>query len=109
MVRDLSVACGRQVRIETEGKNTELDRTLLEAINDPLTHLVRNAIDLDIQGPERRVELGKPAEGVLNASRSVRRRTGDHRNRRRCAGIDAEPIRKKAVERGAITAAQRRA
>jgi hypothetical protein len=65
VVRDVSVACGKQVRIETEGKDTELDRTLLEAINDPLTHLVRNAIDHGIEQPDRRLEAGKPAEGLL--------------------------------------------
>jgi two-component system chemotaxis sensor kinase CheA len=106
VVRDVSVACGKQVRIETEGKNTELDRTLLEAINDPLTHLVRNAIDHGIELPERRVELGKPTEGVLtlralHEGGQVTIEISDDG-----AGIDAERIRKKAVERGAITAEQ---
>ena len=106
VVRDVSVACGKQVRIETDGKNTELDRTLLEAINDPLTHLVRNAIDHGIELPERRVELGKPAEGVLtlralHEGGQVTIEIADDG-----AGIDAERIRKKAVERGAITAEQ---
>lgn len=106
VVRDVSVACGKQVRIETEGKNTELDRTLLEAINDPLTHLVRNAIDHGIELPERRIELGKPAEGVLtlralHEGGQVTIEIADDG-----AGIDAERIRKKAVERGTITAEQ---
>ncbi len=78
VVRDVSVACGKQVRIETEGKDTELDRTLLEAINDPLTHLVRNAIDHGIEQPERRRELGKPPEGRVEAARPARRRPGHY-------------------------------
>jgi two-component system chemotaxis sensor kinase CheA len=106
VVRDVSVACGKQVRIETEGKNTELDRTLLEAINDPLTHLVRNAIDHGIELPEQRLELGKPAEGVLtlralHEGGQVTIEIADDGG-----GIDAERIRKKAVERGIITAEQ---
>jgi two-component system chemotaxis sensor kinase CheA len=106
VVRDVSVACGKQVRIEAEGKNTELDRTLLEAINDPLTHLVRNAIDHGIELPEQRLELGKPAEGVLtlralHEGGQVTIEIADDGG-----GIDAERIRKKAVERGTITAEQ---
>ena len=65
VVRDVSVACGKQVRVETEGKETELDRTLLEAMNDPLTHLVRNAIDHGVESPEKRAAAGKSAEGLL--------------------------------------------
>jgi two-component system, chemotaxis family, sensor kinase CheA len=106
VVRDVSVACGKQVRIDAEGKNTELDRTLLEAINDPLTHLVRNAIDHGIELPARRVELGKPAEGLLtlralHEGGQVTIEISDDG-----AGIDAERIRRKALERGAITAEQ---
>lgn len=106
VVRDVSVTCGKQVRIETEGKSTELDRTLLEAINDPLTHLVRNAIDHGIELPARRLELGKPAEGLLtlralHEGGQVTIEIADDG-----AGIDAERIRKKALERGAITAEQ---
>ncbi|HEU5109568.1 MAG TPA: Hpt domain-containing protein, partial [Micromonosporaceae bacterium] len=65
VVRDLSQACGKQVRLAMVGKETELDRSLLEAVKDPLTHLVRNAIDHGIERPEVRVAQGKPAEGVL--------------------------------------------
>jgi two-component system, chemotaxis family, sensor kinase CheA len=106
VVRDVSVACGKQVRIETEGKNTELDRTLLEAINDPLTHLVRNAIDHGIELPARRVELGKPPEGLLtlralHEGGQVTIEVSDDG-----AGIDTDRIRKEALERGAITAEQ---
>ena len=65
LVRDVAAACGREVRLEMEGIDTELDRTVIEAIRDPLTHLVRNAIDHGIEVPETRVARGKPAEGRL--------------------------------------------
>ena len=65
MVRDISAALGRQVRIEMIGQDTELDRGLLEAIKDPLTHLIRNAIDHGIEPPTVRQRLGKPAPGSV--------------------------------------------
>ena len=61
LVRDLGLACGREVRLELEGRETELDKTILEAIKDPLTHVVRNAIDHGIESPKARVAAGKPA------------------------------------------------
>ena len=54
VVRDLATACGKQVRIEMEGKEIELDRTIIEAIKDPLTHIVRNSVDHGIEAPEVR-------------------------------------------------------
>jgi two-component system chemotaxis response regulator CheB len=60
IVRDLALACDKQVRIAMEGEETELDKTLIEAIRDPLTHVVRNAIDHGIETPEARVAAGKP-------------------------------------------------
>ncbi len=65
VVRDLSAACGKAVRIEMEGKETELDKTIIEAIKDPLTHIVRNSVDHGIENSETRVAAGKPAEGCL--------------------------------------------
>jgi two-component system chemotaxis sensor kinase CheA len=65
VVRDLAVACGKQVRIDLDGQETELDRTIVEAIRDPLTHLVRNAVDHGIEPPAERLARGKPAEGRL--------------------------------------------
>ena len=64
-VRDLARSCGKDVRLEMEGQDTELDRTIMEAIRDPLTHLVRNAIDHGIETPEIRQRLGKNACGKL--------------------------------------------
>src|SRR3954465_12898417 len=65
VVRDLGANCGKQVSLTMVGKETELDRTLLEAVKDPLTHLVRNGVDHGREGPGDRVPAGKPAEGVL--------------------------------------------
>jgi two-component system, chemotaxis family, sensor kinase CheA len=64
-VRDVAMNCGKQVRIEMEGQETELDKTVIEAIKDPLTHLVRNSVDHGIETPEIRLAAGKPAEGLL--------------------------------------------
>ncbi len=65
VVRDLAMNCGKEIRIEMEGKETELDKTLVEAIKDPLTHLVRNSVDHGIETPEVRQSKGKSPEGVL--------------------------------------------
>ena len=66
MVRDLAATCHREVSLELAGGETELDRGLLEAVKDPLTHLVRNAVDHGIEPPDERVAAGKPAKGVLS-------------------------------------------
>ena len=65
IVRDLSLACGKKVRFEMEGESTELDKTLIEAIRDPLTHMIRNAVDHGIEPPQVRSARGKPEEGRL--------------------------------------------
>ena len=65
VVRDLALNCGKQIRIEMAGKETELDKTLIEAIKDPLTHLVRNSVDHGIEAPEVRQANGKSPEGIL--------------------------------------------
>src|SRR5581483_812678 len=65
IVRDLSIELGKQISLTMEGADTELDRTILEAIKDPLTHLVRNSIDHGLETPETRIAAGKLPEGVL--------------------------------------------
>jgi two-component system chemotaxis sensor kinase CheA len=105
-VRDVALACGKQVGIEMEGKETELDKTIIEAIKDPLTHLVRNSVDHGIELPEDRVKLGKDRSGrlVLRAfheSGQVNIEISDDG-----AGLNPERIRKKALERGLITPEQ---
>jgi two-component system chemotaxis sensor kinase CheA len=65
VVRDLAVQFGKQVRVEMDGSETELDKTIIEAIKDPLTHIIRNAVDHGIELPSKGVEAGKPPEGRL--------------------------------------------
>jgi two-component system, chemotaxis family, sensor kinase CheA len=106
VVRDLARTCGRHVRLEMEGRETELDRSVLEAIKDPLTHLVRNAVDHGIESDEVRAAHGKPAEGVLklrayHEAGQVHLEIIDDG-----AGIDPQKIAEKAVERGIVTQAQ---
>jgi two-component system chemotaxis sensor kinase CheA len=104
MVRDLSQALGRRVRLEMEGQETELDKSLLEAIKDPLTHAVRNAMDHGIEPPDVRQTAGKDPEGMLKLRAS---QEGSHvviEISDDGAGIAVEKIRQKAIERGLITA-----
>lgn len=65
IVRDMAIACHKSVSIEMDGQETELDKTIVEAIRDPLTHMIRNAVDHGIELPDRRIAAGKPAEGRL--------------------------------------------
>ncbi len=105
-VRDVATMCGKQVRIEMEGKETELDKTIVEAIKDPLTHIVRNSVDHGIEKPEKRVAVGKPAEGRLllrayhEGGQVIIEISDDG------GGLDSEKIRRKAVEKGLITPEQ---
>ena len=103
VVRDLAVSCGKQVQIEMNGADTELDKTIIEAIKDPLTHIVRNTIDHGIELPEQRVRAGKPVEGRLSLRAfheggQVNIEVSDDG-----AGIDMERVKRKAVERGTIS------
>jgi two-component system, chemotaxis family, sensor kinase CheA len=105
-VRDVALACGKQVVIEMEGKETELDKTIIEAIKDPLTHLVRNSVDHGIESPEARARAGKDATGrvMLRASHE-----GGQVHIEICddgAGLDSERIRQKAVGKGLVSAEQ---
>lgn len=106
VVRDLSLACGKQVELEMEGGDTELDRTLLDAIRDPLTHIVRNSVDHGLETPEARMAAGKAAAGKLylrayHEGGQVNVEISDDG-----AGIDKEKVRAKALEKGLITAEQ---
>ena len=100
LVHDVASACGKRVRLETLGDRTELDRALVEALKDPLTHLVRNAIDHGIEDPSARARAGKPEEGVLRLTAfeeggSVRLELADDG-----AGMSVERIREQAIARG---------
>ncbi len=103
MVRDLSQSLGRRVSLKMEGQETELDKSLLEAIKDPLTHAVRNALDHGIEPPAVRQAAGKDPEGLLTL-RAVQE--GSHviiEISDDGAGIAVEKVRSKAIERGLIT------
>ncbi len=106
VVRDVAMGCGKQVLIEMDGKETELDRSLLEAIKDPLTHIVRNSVDHGIELPDQRVARGKRPEGHLKlracheGGQVMIEITDDG------AGIDRGRVKNKALERGLITSQQ---
>jgi len=104
VVRDLAMALGKEVRVATEGDETELDRSIIEAIKDPLTHLVRNAVDHGIETPAEREAAGKPAEGLITirASHEGGRVTIQIQDDGR--GIDLDKVRARAVERGLLRA-----
>ncbi len=106
LVRDLAMTCGKQVRLVMEGHDTELDKTILEAIRDPLIHMIRNAIDHGIEPPVERKRLDKPPDGRLQlhayheGGNVIVTITDDG------AGIDPERIRAKAQQAGLLAPAQ---
>ncbi|WP_223524203.1 hybrid sensor histidine kinase/response regulator [Pseudomonas sp. BF-RE-24] len=100
MVRDLGRSLGKQVRLEIEGEKTQVDRDVLEKLEAPLTHLLRNAVDHGIESPELRILAGKPAEGLIRLRAShqagllVLELADDG------AGVDLDRVRRSIVERG---------
>jgi len=106
IVRDLSVGCGKQVAVEMEGAETELDKTILEAIKDPLTHMIRNAVDHGIELPAVRTAAGKPPEGRLllrafHEGGQVNIEVSDDG-----AGIATEKLKARAIAKGIVVAEQ---
>ena len=102
LVRDLAHASGKKIRVVMEGEETELDRSLVEAIRDPLTHIIRNSIDHGIEEPGQRVSKGKPEEGLLSLTA---RHAGGRvviEIRDDGAGIDIERVRARAVAQGLV-------
>ncbi|MGC3999645.1 MAG: chemotaxis protein CheA [Anaeromyxobacter sp.] len=102
VVHDLAAELGKEVVLETEGADTELDKTVIERLVDPLVHLIRNACDHGLEQPAARVAAGKPARGTvrLSASHSGGSVLIDIQDDGR--GLDPERIRAKAVENGEI-------
>ena len=106
LVRDTAHACGKVVRLDMDGAGTELDKTIIEAIKDPLTHLVRNSCDHGIETAEERVRAGKPAHGVLSLKAyheggQVNIEVADDG-----AGVDVSRVKVKALEKGLIRVEQ---
>ncbi|MEO1924337.1 MAG: response regulator [Nautiliaceae bacterium] len=103
LVRDLARELGKKVRLIIEGEDTELDKSIIEEIGDPLVHMIRNAIDHGIEPPEERKAKGKPEEGTIwlrayNEGNMIVIEIKDDGR-----GIDPEAIKKKAIEKGIIT------
>jgi len=104
IVRDLATNLGKQVELVMEGGDTELDKTVIDQLSDPLVHLIRNAVDHGIEAPAQRLAAGKPEQGTvvlsaLHAGAHVLIRVRDDG-----AGLDREAIRARAVDRGVVSA-----
>jgi len=104
LVREVAAMTGKPVRLVTEGENTEVDKTVIERLADPLTHMIRNAIDHGLESPEKRAAAGKPAEGVVKLA-------AFHRSGRIVievsddgGGINRERVKSIAIEKGLIAA-----
>ena len=106
MVRDLGVELGKRVRLEMQGEETELDRTLNEAIRAPMTHLVRNAIDHGLETEAKRLAAGKTAEGTLTLRAYHEGGQVNIEIEDDGSGIDGAAVEQRAVERGLISAEQ---
>jgi two-component system chemotaxis sensor kinase CheA len=102
-VRDLSHRLGKEVDLDVQGADVELDRTVIEAMGDPLSHLVRNAIDHGLEDPKTREAAGKPARGRLTLSARRERDKVVVDVADDGSGLDAERLRKKAVSSGAMS------
>jgi two-component system chemotaxis sensor kinase CheA len=104
LVREVAAMTGKPVRLVTEGEGTEVDKTVIERLADPLTHMIRNAIDHGLESPEKRAAAGKPAEGVVKLA-------AFHRSGRIVievsddgGGINRERVKGIAIEKGLIGA-----
>ncbi|WP_352419623.1 chemotaxis protein CheA [Proteiniborus sp.] len=103
MVRDLAKELGKEIELEMSGEETEVDRTIIDEIGDPLIHLIRNSLDHGIESPEIRKERGKTATGVIklkaypDGNNVVIELEDDG------AGIDIEKVKRKAVDKGLLT------
>lgn len=104
IVREAASVTGKSARLRIEGEMTEIDKTVVEQLAEPLTHMIRNAVDHGLESPERRLEAGKSAEGQISLSAA-------HRSGRVIievsddgAGINREKVRQIAVEKGLISA-----
>lgn len=104
IVRDVSQDLGKRVRLIMEGQSTELDRTIIESIKDPLTHIVRNSIDHGIEGPEKRRAAGKAEEGLLSLRAYHEGGQVNIEIMDDGGGINIERVKAKAVAQNLITA-----
>ena len=106
VVRDLSARLGKKIELEMRGETTEVDKTVIEELGDPLTHMIRNSLDHGIESPEERLAAGKPEQGTITLS-------AEHRSGRILIqvsddgrGIDRDRVLEKARERGIVAEGQ---
>lgn len=107
MVRNVSKELNKRIRLNMEGKETELDRTVIDEIGDPLVHLLRNSMDHGIETPEKRKQLGKPEEGTIDLKAY---HSGNHvyiEIKDDGAGINREKVLNKAIKNGLINESDR--
>ncbi|WP_443019291.1 chemotaxis protein CheA [Sphingomonas sp. 22R3R2A-7] len=104
MLRDLSAETGKDIRLETTGETTEIDKGVIEKIGDPLTHMIRNAVDHGIESAAVRLAAGKPAEGTIRLSAEQRGARILVRVADDGGGIDRARVFAKAVEKGVVAA-----
>jgi two-component system chemotaxis sensor kinase CheA len=104
MLRDLSVETGKQVILEISGETTEVDKGVIEKIGDPLTHMIRNAVDHGVESVAERLAAGKPAEGLITLSAEQKGARIFVRVSDDGKGIDRPRVRAKAIEKGIIAA-----
>ncbi|MFT5368509.1 MAG: two-component system chemotaxis sensor kinase CheA [Candidatus Latescibacterota bacterium] len=102
IVRDLARKCGKQVRFEVSGEDTELDKNVVEELVDPLTHMVRNAVDHGIEPEDDRETMGKPNEGSVHLNAYHKGGNIVIELRDDGKGLDRDKILKKAIERGLV-------
>lgn len=104
LVRELSCSLSKEAKLVISGENTEIDKTVIEELSDPLTHMIRNSMDHGLETPEEREQAGKPREGTIQL-------TAEHRNGKIVIsvgddgrGINREKVLKKAIDKGLISA-----
>ncbi len=102
-VRDLAASLGKRARLELSGEDTDLDKLLVEAVDEPLMHLVRNAIDHGLEPPDLRALAGKPPEGVIQLAARHRGNSVEIRVSDDGRGLDPDKLKRKALDKGLIT------
>ncbi|MBX3161426.1 MAG: response regulator [Deltaproteobacteria bacterium] len=105
-VRDLAASLGKRARLALEGEDTELDKLLVEALDEPLVHLVRNAVDHGLEMPETREAAGKPPEGVVTLTAAHRGNQVEIRIGDDGRGLDPGKLKRKALEKGLVGEAE---
>ncbi len=104
LVRDVAAKCGKKVELVTAGEETELDRSVIEEISDPLVHILRNAVDHGIESPEERKAAGKPETGIVSVTAWNQETYIYLSVKDDGKGIDTRTLRRKAVDRGLVSA-----